>query len=71
MGDQKIPVVPARTGAVGAKPADAWPAATGEPQSRHGAIARRLYTYSTYKVWADKMRASWVEETAGSDVADD
>lgn len=70
MGDQKIPVVPARTGTAGVKPADAWPAA-GEPQSRHGAISRRLYTYSTYKSWADKMRASWVEETAGSNVADD
>ena len=70
MGDQKIPVVPLRTGVTVAKPVDAWPAA-GEPQSRHGAIARRLYTYSTYKIWADKMRASWVDETAGSDVADD
>ncbi len=70
MGDEKTPVVPARAGAAGAKPADAWPAAR-EPQSRHGAIARRLYTYSTYKSWADKMRASWVEETAGSDVAED
>ncbi|MCU0977440.1 MAG: hypothetical protein MUC71_14195 [Steroidobacteraceae bacterium] len=62
--------MPARTGPAGAEPPAAWPAA-GEPQSRHGAISRRLYTYSTYKVWADKMRASWVEETAGSDAADD
>ena len=70
MGDQKIPVVPTRSGTAGAKPSDAWPA-TGEPQSRHGAIARRLYTYSTYKSWADKMRASWVEETTASNAADD
>lgn len=70
MGDQKIPVVPASKGAAGAKPAGAWPAA-GEPQSRHGAIARRLYTYSNYKSWADKMRASWVDETPGSDAAND
>jgi hypothetical protein len=70
MGDQKIPVVPARAVAAGAEPAAVWPAA-GAPQSRHGAIARRLYTYSNYKSWADKMRASWVEETAGNDAADD
>jgi hypothetical protein len=70
MGDQKIPVVPARKGVAGAEPPAAWPAAVAPP-SRHGALARRLYTYSTYKSWADKMRAAWVDGTAGGDAADD
>lgn len=34
------------------------------PASRHGAIARRLFTYTNYKNWADKVRGSWDEPPA-------
>lgn len=70
MGDQKSPVVPVRGRPAPAEPAVAWPA-RGEPPSRHGAIARKLYTYSNYKSWADKMRAAWVEEPASTDAPDE
>lgn len=70
MGDPKTPVVPVRPRPAGAKPAGAWPA-RGEPQSRHGAISRKLTSYSNYKSWADKMRASWAEEPATTDAAGD
>jgi hypothetical protein len=70
MADQKIPVVPERLRAAGAEPAAVWPA-VGDAQSRHGAIARKLNTYSNYKSWAEKMRASWVEEPARTDATND
>jgi hypothetical protein len=40
--------------------ADAPAAATGT--SRHGAISRRLFTYSNYKSWAEKIRTSWDDD---------
>jgi len=30
--------------------------------SRHGAISRRLFTYSNYKSWAEKIRTSWDDD---------
>jgi len=50
---------PARSGA--AAPAADWPARAAGP-SRHGAISRRLFTYSNYKSWAEKMRSSWQDD---------
>ena len=44
-----------------ATPAADWPART-PGTSRHGAISRRLFTYSNYKSWAEKMRTSWEDE---------
>jgi len=44
-----------------ATPAADWPARTSG-SSRHGAISRRLFTYSNYKSWAEKMRTSWEDE---------
>jgi len=29
------------------------------PAGRHGAITRTLYSYASYKSWADKVRTSW------------
>ena len=29
------------------------------PPGRHNAITRTLYSYSSYKSWADKVRTSW------------
>ena len=70
MGDQKTPVAPVGPRTAGAKASARWPDA-GEPPSRHGAIARQLSTYSSYKSWAEKMRASWVEAPATEDAAED
>ena len=47
---------PSRPGV--ATPAADWPA-RAPGTSRHGAISRRLFTYSNYKSWAEKMRSSW------------
>ena len=33
------------------------------PVSRHGAISRHLTKYSTYKLWADKVRTTWRSES--------
>ncbi len=32
--------------------------------SRHGAIARCLFTYSNYKNWADEVRGAWEQPAA-------
>lgn len=29
------------------------------PAGRHTAITRNLYSYASYKSWADKVRSSW------------
>jgi len=29
------------------------------PAGRHTAITRTLYSYASYKSWADKVRSSW------------
>lgn len=39
----------------------AWPVRAAGP-SRHGAISRKLFTYSNYKSWAEKMRVTLEEE---------
>jgi len=31
---------------------------------RHAAITKNLYTWSSYKHWADKVKGSWEEEPA-------
>ena len=31
-------------------------------RTRHAAITRNLYTWSSYKSWADKMRHDWQSE---------
>lgn len=31
----------------------------GPPTGRHNAVARTLYSYSSYKSWAEKVRTSW------------
>lgn len=32
-------------------------------RGRHAAITRNLYTWSSYKTWADKVRGSWDPES--------
>jgi hypothetical protein len=31
-------------------------------RTRHAAITRNLYSWSSYKNWAEKMRTAWVED---------
>jgi hypothetical protein len=33
-------------------------------RTRHSAITRNLYTWSNYKIWADKVRHDWAAEDA-------
>jgi hypothetical protein len=33
-----------------------------KPGGRHGAITNTLYSWHSYKNWADKMRGSWEEK---------
>ena len=33
-------------------------------RGRHAAITKNLYTWSSYKHWADKVKGSWEEEPA-------
>lgn len=63
MGDNKLSATPpsSRPPAPGAEAPRAWPPREGA-SSRHGAIARQLFTYSHYKSWADRMRVSWKKE---------
>jgi len=78
MGDEKVIavpvlVVPGKVRAVpaGPEPVVAWPV-RGLPPSRHGAISRKLFTYTNYKAWAEKTRESWAaEEPDPTDVTQD
>lgn len=38
------------------------------PSGRHTAITRTLYSYASYKSWADKVRSSW-DPAAGPEPA--
>ena len=63
MGDTKLTAAPDPDPD---KPADddpavAWPVPEPVPD-RHGAISRKLFSYSNYKSWAEKMRVTWEEE---------
>ena len=35
---------------------------TGGPGGRHAAITNSLYSWHSYKNWADKVRGSWEEK---------
>jgi len=68
MGETKLTALPGShpDKSTGDDPSVVQPASEPGP-SRHGAISRRLFTYSNYKSWAEKMRITWEEEeeTAG------
>jgi len=55
---------PAGAGDAAGPDAPTWVSRATSP-SRHGAIARRLFTSSNYKNWADKVRCTW-DEPAGA-----
>jgi hypothetical protein len=47
----------------GATPAAAAaPRTTGGPGGRHAAITNSLYSWHSYKSWADRVRGSWDEK---------
>jgi hypothetical protein len=42
----------------------AWLERMQRSRGRHAAITKNLYTWSSYKNWADKAKRSWDEEPA-------
>jgi hypothetical protein len=48
-----------RGGAGGAEAYARWLEHMQRTRTRHAAITRNLYTWSSYKSWADKMRIDW------------
>ena len=36
-----------------------------EPNPRHAAITRSLYSWSNYKSWTDKVRSNWDKDKTG------
>lgn len=64
MGDNKLSAPPpsSRAPGHGADAARAWSPTREGASSRHGAIARQLFTYSHYKSWAERMRSNWKKE---------
>jgi hypothetical protein len=39
-----------------------WLSRGQKPNGRHAAITKSLYTWSNYKIWADKVRSSWDDD---------
>jgi len=46
-------------GSAEADPYSSWLDRMQRARARHAAITKNLYTWSSYKSWADKMRDSW------------
>ena len=44
----------------------AWLERMQRTRGRHAAITKNLYTWSSYKHWADKVKGSWEEEPAAT-----
>jgi hypothetical protein len=40
----------------------AWLERMQRTRGRHAAITKNLYTWSSYKHWADKVKGTWEEE---------
>ena len=55
---------PRTDAAPGTRSLDAFPNRTRGQKigGRHGAITTSLYSWNSYKNWADKMRGSWEEK---------
>jgi hypothetical protein len=47
---------------VGSDAYAAWLERMQRTRGRHAAITKNLYTWSSYKHWADKVKGSWEEE---------
>jgi hypothetical protein len=46
----------------GVKPGAVVPRETYKTGGRHAAITNNLYSWHSYKNWADKVRGSWEEK---------
>lgn len=46
----------------GADPYANWLERMQRARARHAAITKNLYTWASYKSWADRMRDAWNEE---------
>jgi hypothetical protein len=49
---------------VGSDAYAAWLERMQRTRGRHAAITKNLYTWSSYKHWADKVKGSWEDEPA-------
>ena len=47
----------------------AWLERMQRTRGRHAAITKNLYTWSSYKHWADKVKGSWEDEPVPADRA--
>ncbi|MGH8252201.1 MAG: hypothetical protein ACREVI_16165 [Steroidobacteraceae bacterium] len=59
MSDIELPIVV--DGRTAAEPAPRLPRRSAAT-SRHGAISRELTKYSSYKIWADKVRGAFAAD---------
>ncbi|HKQ83147.1 MAG TPA: hypothetical protein VJS42_13225 [Steroidobacteraceae bacterium] len=53
-----------RAGAEKREPSRGWleRSTPANPNPRHGAITRSLYSWSNYKSWTEKVRSDWKKE---------
>jgi hypothetical protein len=54
-----VPPVAAVPGVVAANPYGNWLDRVQRTRGRHAAITKNLYTWSSYKNWADRVKDSW------------
>lgn len=57
-----VPAAPAGIEAAPGTPYGTWVDRMQRTRSRHAAITRNLYTWSSYKNWTDRVRDSWSAE---------
>ncbi len=49
-------------GDVAADPYASWLERMQRARARHATITKNLYTWSSYKSWADRVRSAWDED---------
>ncbi len=63
-GAKREPVAGKSVAAAAGTPYANWLERMQRTRGRHAAITRELYTWSSYKSWADRVRESWDEPQA-------
>lgn len=61
------PTMSGAAGAVNGSPYADWADRVQRAHGRHAAITRNLYSWSSYKNWAEKVKDSWRDEPAEKD----
>jgi hypothetical protein len=60
----RVPAAPAPVEPPPGTPYSTWVDRMQRTRSRHAAITRNLYTWSSYKNWTDRVRDSWSADAA-------